>query len=131
VTATIQTLSLTRFPPMIRDQIISGLANLPAVPAPFTSRPHRSCRPYRAAITLPLGKDPSATARIALARRMLDCPGLRPGRGGTPRARPGCPGRDRAGAGSIRAAARHGHPHRPGFRPCLDWNLYGLRWISL
>lgn len=42
------------------DQTATGSVNWPAAPALFTSRPHRSCRPYRSAIILPLGKDPSA-----------------------------------------------------------------------
>jgi hypothetical protein len=40
--------------------------NSPPVPALLTRRPHRSCRPYLSAITLPLGSDPSA-ARFAVA----------------------------------------------------------------
>src|SRR6266567_8736766 len=66
-------------------------ANSPARPLSLTSRPHRSCRPYRAAIAFPLGSDPSAprfatahshARRTSTPAVLAECPrhqvGLRP-----------------------------------------------------
>lgn len=49
-----------------RDQLAS--ASSPAAPDVLTSLPHRSWRPYRAAIALPLGSEPSG-ARVSQLER--------------------------------------------------------------
>jgi hypothetical protein len=50
----------------------SQLSSSPAAPARLTKRPHRSCRPYRWAISRPLGSEPSP-ARLASAHCHACC----------------------------------------------------------